>query len=141
MIKIILLVLIAIILYLLIYKVDSNKCSSNNCSLSKCSCEENKINTTELSNISSQVSSNKIEFNYDVNTKINNNDSIVNNMKSWYPNRWIESINDNNEYIYAENNTNEIYESKLIVDKPKQATIYDGEPIRFIYDDLLALEN
>jgi hypothetical protein len=133
MIKIILLLLIAIILYLLIYKVDSNNCSSNNCS-----CEEKKINTTELS----QVLSNKIEFNYDVNTKINNDDSIVNNMKSWYPNKWIESVNDNNEYIYAENNANEIYESKLIVDKPKQeVTIYDGEPIRFIYDNLLALEN
>ena len=97
-------------------------------------------NTNNLSidtyNSDNNYTDTSIKFNYELDNK---NNTILNNMKTWYPNTWIQNIS-NNEYIYN-NSNNDIYSSALIKDNPKLCTINNDNTLSSIYDSIVDMND
>jgi len=76
------------------------------------------------------------------NVKLDNQIKLVNNLKTWYPNRWIETVDKNNNPIYNESN-NQIFDEYINIDNDINNIAYinqnnfNEKPIKFIYDNLV----
>jgi len=78
---------------------------------------------------------------YNINKK-NENKLLINNMKSWYGNMYIDEINNDGTYKYKDfNRDNDISKIKIINDKYPIINIQSkknlGKPIKHIYDNLV----
>ena len=167
MINNILIIILIIVLYLIIrrkYQIEhfnkSNIILTNTDDLIFSSNQELPTfnNYSDSSNINFDYEYINDDFNYEsVDENINNNNKLdniyynniesdnkrkfINNLNTWYGNRWIESIDENGNPIYNSSN-NTIYDSEIIINKDIEninSEIMNSsdnidKPIKFIYD-------
>jgi hypothetical protein len=106
-----------------------------------------------------KLEQNEFDFNYELINKNNNNlidfvdynkidtsnkSKMLDNMNTWYSNKWIEYIDDNGNPVYNSSD-NSIYNSEIIVNRDIENLKSDdinsadliGKPIKYIYDSLI----